>query len=563
MENGDAGYRCDLDVQVASTATGQRKSSKSLRGVRILKRAGGLQVLAAGAKMAIRTPSAEVYFSQIQRGKMTFIKRDATTFTQYNLFNGTPDDLIALRDFALTQGAVSKTTMRIVSPLKTLATTMRAPLSDRTNHVLKTPSPSPAKKLRKRRASSPPRARALASSQPTKRSRVALTSEQQEIIDAVARKENVFFTGRAGTGKSYLLRQLQKRLPQEGLYSTATTGIAAYHIHGMTLHHFAGLSATLPSTKLADVVASKQFVSTACRWRAAQILIVDEISMLDGDLFELLEGVARKIRKSQAFFGGIQLILSGDFYQLPPVTTDKQAIFCFEAPSWDTGIKATFSLNQVFRQKDPEFITILNAIREGTHTQVDLIAALPSRSFSIAQEMLTKLNERVEPAAQINPTQDANDDDDAIHIFTHNADVLQVLHFNTRYLFGCPVPTRVVLKKNAKVMLTKTISVANGLVNGSRGVILGFTPGAMLPFVRFTNGISQVIPLEEFGVTANDSVIASRQQVIPLTLAYGISIHKSQGLTFDRAILHLGKVFEYGQAYVALSRISSLQGTRF
>ncbi|OQR97688.1 ATP-dependent DNA helicase PIF1-like [Achlya hypogyna] len=533
------GFRCDIEIQVACARTGQRRSSKAFRNVAVLKRMGGLQVYATGYKTAIRAPSTEVYSSQVQRGKLAFIKRADTTFTQYNLSNGQPDDLIELRDFAIAQGAQSKSIIN-TDRSKKPATPSRAPLVDRSNHLLQTPSPTPTKKLSKKRKAEPsPKVRALHSTQMTKRSRVQLTSEQQEIIESVARKENVFFTGRAGTGKSYLLRQLQKRLPSDGLYSTATTGIAAYHI--------------------------------------PKVLIIDEISMLDGRLFELLEGVARRIRKSKAFFGGIQLILSGDFYQLPPVNDDKQAIFCFEAPSWDDGIKATFSLNQVFRQKDDTFITILNAIREGQHTQ----------------SMLATLNQNVEVSKDLNPTQEAQDD--AIHIFTHNADVLQVRCYELQarelvgqmnqkhlhalsgvaheytakdrgpreYLMGCPVPTRVVLKKHVKVMLTKTISVASGLVNGSRGVILGFTPDGMLPFVRFTNGVSQVVPLEEFSVLANDTVIASRQQVcpmIPLTLAYGISIHKSQGLTFDCAVLHLAKVFEYGQAYVALSRVSSLQG---
>ncbi|OQS02677.1 ATP-dependent DNA helicase PIF1-like [Thraustotheca clavata] len=549
---------CDVEVQVASSSTGQRRSSKVVRRVVLLKRAGGIQVCGPGYKAGIRTPGAEVYFSQIHNGKLTLIKRGLDTLTQYNFHNGQMKQLIKIRDFAFKQGAVSKTPVEMQKQIKSVSTPPRKALSDRTNNLLHTPSPSPLKN-KKRKAASPHKARALHGSNTSKRTSAQFTHEQKEVIEAVAKRENVFFTGRAGTGKSFLLKQLQRRLPKDGLFSTATTGIAAYQIHGMTLHHFAGLTAA-SNFKLQEVIAAIERKKDALlRWQLAKVLIIDEISMLDGRVFDLLEGVARKIRKTTAYFGGIQLILSGDFCQLPPVSEDKQAIFCFEAKCWDDVIKTKFSLTQVFRQKDEEFIEILNAIREGNQTQT----------------MLSKLNKQV---IQVNDDATQAAELDSIHIFTHNIDVLQmnqkhlhalsgVAHEYTAkdrgardYLTGFPVPSRVILKKDAKVMLTKTLSVTNGLVNGSRGIVLGFTPDAKLPIVRFTNGISQVIGLEEFNVMANDTIMASRHQ-IPLTLAYGISIHKSQGLTFDRATLHLSKVFEYGQAYVALSRLSLTKDT--
>ncbi|KAH9068582.1 hypothetical protein Ae201684P_004284 [Aphanomyces euteiches] len=515
--------RCDVEIQVALASTGQNISTKRFPNAVLSKRNGGLQVFGERSKTAIRTRGVELYFSQVHRGKLTFIWRDGTKFTQYNCSNGSPTEMQALRDFALRQGAIAKT-MQVAS---TVQATPRPPLRDHTNTVSNLAEDSPPSK--KRRLSPP------------------------KVIEAVQRNENVFFTGRAGTGKSFLLRRLQRLLSPVGLYCTATTGIAAFHIHGITLHHFAGLR---PNDNLHSVssmlTAIRRHKDALFRWQNARTLVVDEISMLDGRMFEALEAIARALRQSERFFGGIQLILTGDFYQLPPVAEDRQpSSFCFQVDAWKRGITTSISLDQVFRQRDAEFIAILNSIRIGAYSDA----------------MLAKLNARV--AAAPPP--------DAIHIFTHNDDVIEMNKArldalqgkaheyaaidtgNMELLRGSPVPSLIQLKKGAKVMLTKTLSVAAGLVNGARGVVLGFAPETQLPHVRFDHGHSQVISLEVFAVSANQTVMASRQQ-LPLTLAYAISIHKSQGLTFSTAAVHLAKVFEYGQAYVALSRLSSLAG---
>ncbi|KAH9139777.1 hypothetical protein AeRB84_015943 [Aphanomyces euteiches] len=554
--------RCDVEIQVALASTGQNISTKRFPNAVLSKRNGGLQVFGERSKTAIRTRGVELYFSQVHRGKLTFIWRDGTKFTQYNCSNGSPTEMQALRDFALRQGAIAKT-MQVAS---TVQATPRPPLRDHTNTVSNLAEDSPPSKKRRL---SPPKARQLHQQKPVvKRSR-QLTPDQVRVIEAVQRNENVFFTGRAGTGKSFLLRRLQRLLSPVGLYCTATTGIAAFHIHGITLHHFAGLR---PNDNLHSVssmlTAIRRHKDALFRWQNARTLVVDEISMLGtyGRMFEALEAIARALRQSERFFGGIQLILTGDFYQLPPVAEDRQpSSFCFQVDAWKrysplafgsvanicSGITTSISLDQVFRQRDAEFIAILNSIRIGAYSDA----------------MLAKLNARV--AAAPPP--------DAIHIFTHNDDVIEMNKArldalqgkaheyaaidtgNMELLRGSPVPSLIQLKKGAKVMLTKTLSVAAGLVNGARGVVLGFAPETQLPHVRFDHGHSQVISLEVFAVSANQTVMASRQQ-LPLTLAYAISIHKSQGLTFSTAAVHLAKVFEYGQAYVALSRLSSLAG---
>ncbi|CAK4077998.1 unnamed protein product [Aphanomyces euteiches] len=222
--------RCDVEIQVALASTGQNISTKRFPNAVLSKRNGGLQVFGERSKTAIRTRGVELYFSQVHRGKLTFIWYvSASTRCILN-----DDDMQALRDFALRQGAIAKT-MQVAS---TVQATPRPPLRDHTNTVSNLAEDSPPSKKRRL---SPPKARQLHQQKPVvKRSR-QLTPDQVRVIEAVQRNENVFFTGRAGTGKSFLLRRLQRLLSPVGLYCTATTGIAAFHIHGITLHHFAGL----------------------------------------------------------------------------------------------------------------------------------------------------------------------------------------------------------------------------------------------------------------------------------------------------------------------------------
>lgn len=221
----------------------------------------------------------------------------------------------------------------------------------------------------------------------------------------IAAKKSVFFTGSAGTGKSFLLQHILKigRQAKRRVYATATTGIAAYNIGGMTLHHFAGLD-TRPNASRADLLHQIQQKKDALlRWRDVEVLIIDEISMLDGRLFDDLEALARQLRRDMRFFGGIQLVLSGDFFQLPPVSRDRSDVkLCFESAAWRRGVRDIVVLKEVFRQTNQEFIDILNAFRVGQPTD----------------KMVATLNERYSSSAEL--------DWSAIHIFTHNNDVLQV-----------------------------------------------------------------------------------------------------------------------------------------
>lgn len=190
--------------------------------------------------------------------------------------------------------------------------------------------------------------------------RVCLSEEQRKVLSLVAEEnKSVFFTGSAGTGKSVLLREIIKTLrvkskaQPDRVAVTASTGLAACNVGGVTLHSFAGIG--LGKEEIPELVKKiKRNQKAKSRWMRTKILVIDEISMVDGDLFDKLEGVARIIRNNGRPFGGIQLVITGDFFQLPPVPDfGKAAKFSFDAATWSTSIEHTIGLTQVFRQKDP------------------------------------------------------------------------------------------------------------------------------------------------------------------------------------------------------------------
>ena len=202
-----------------------------------------------------------------------------------------------------------------------------------------------------------------------------LSEEQRGILKAVVDEgKSVFFTGSAGTGKSVLMKQIIAKLRDKYVREpdrvavTASTGLAACHIEGTTLHSFSGAGlAKEPAPELVKKI--KRNAKTKSKWQRTKVLIIDEISMVDGDLYDKLEHIARAIRNNGRPFGGIQLVITGDFFQLPPVPDKgKSAKFAFDAATWNTTIEHTILLSHVFRQKDPIFANMLNEIRVGKLT---------------------------------------------------------------------------------------------------------------------------------------------------------------------------------------------------
>ncbi|XP_044157813.1 ATP-dependent DNA helicase PIF1 isoform X2 [Bufo gargarizans] len=386
-----------------------------------------------------------------------------------------------------------------------------------------------------------------------------LSTEQSMVLSTVLSGKNVFFTGNAGTGKSYLLKRIVGALPPKSTYATASTGVAACHIGGTTLHAFAGIGSGKAPLEQCIELAKRPGVRQ--HWISCRHLIIDEISMVEGEFFDKLEAVARAVRGRDEPFGGIQLIICGDFLQLPPVTqASSQTKFCFQSKSWRRCLHLTMELTEVRRQTDKKFISLLQAVRLGRCTE------------EVTRQLLLTGNNKIERDGIL-----------ATRLCTHKDDVDLTNERRLQQLSGevhkydaldsdpmlaktvnaqCPVGDQILLKKGAQVMLTKNLDVARGLVNGARGVVVGFEGTERpLPKVRFLCGVLEVIKPERWVIKAHGGVYLSRQQ-LPLKLAWAISIHKSQGMTLDCVEISLSRVFESGQAYVALSRARSLEGLR-
>ncbi|XP_070234176.1 ATP-dependent DNA helicase PIF1 isoform X3 [Bos mutus] len=228
---------------------------------------------------------------------------------------------------------------------------------------------TPVKRPTEPRAGAKPRTEVTRWPLPVKRLRLPptkpeLSKEQAAVLRAVLKGQSIFFTGSAGTGKSYLLKRILGSLPPTGTVATASTGVAACHIGGTTLHAFAGIGSG--QAPLAQCVALAQRPGVRQGWLNCQRLVIDEISMVEADLFDKLEAVARAVRQQNKPFGGIQLIICGDFLQLPPVTKGSQLPqFCFQAKSWRRCVPVTLELTEVWRQTDKTFISLLQAVRLG------------------------------------------------------------------------------------------------------------------------------------------------------------------------------------------------------
>ncbi|KAF2077397.1 hypothetical protein CYY_001325 [Polysphondylium violaceum] len=405
--------------------------------------------------------------------------------------------------------------------------------------------------------------RGLSIAEVEKQISTSLSPEQRDILQLVLEGNNVFFTGSAGTGKSFLLKEmvriLKLRFPDQ-VFLTASTGVAGCNIGGTTVHSFGsiGLGDKKPKDHIASILSNK---NALMRWRSAKVLIIDEVSMISALLLDKLEEIARGVRGKDERFGGIQIVLSGDFCQLPPVSKtkgDASSLFCFKATCWPELIDYAVQLRKVFRQKDSSFINILNEIRFG----------------KISNDALNRLNKCV--ANQLSVT----DGIVPTILYPHRRSVedenesrLKALAGESRvydaqdtgqpnFLENSQAPASLTLKIGAQVILLKNLDFDLELVNGSRGVVVGWqeTPGQdePLPIVQFAK-TQMAIGREVWRVELGHVVLASRTQ-IPLNLAWALSIHKGQGMSIDKLIIDLGGVFECGQTYVALSRATSLEG---
>ncbi|XP_073050564.1 ATP-dependent DNA helicase pfh1-like [Primulina eburnea] len=413
-----------------------------------------------------------------------------------------------------------------------------------------------------------------------KRSRIKWTDEQKKALDAVCNGQSVFITGSAGTGKTFLLQHIIKRLKKlhgkSKVYVTAPTGVAACALNGQTLHSFAGIG--LGEVDRASLLERVLSDKKACyRWKKAKALLIDEASMVDAILFENLEHVARSIRVEASegdnrSWGGLQLIVSGDFFQLPPILKKKKKVakvFAFEADCWDSSFDLQMELTKVFRQSDALLIKLLQGIRKGEIDDGDLKLLEGCCSGYEPDPSAVRIFPRIEDVERVNKMKMESLDQE-VHVY--KAEDLGEYQW-TRQLKSGIAPDELELCVGARVMLTKNISTWRNLVNGATGTVKEFyavsekqyqlsdmcSHGSLLPVVEFDSGIELVVQPEIWVVLDGDKMVAARRQ-IPLILSWALSIHKCQGMTLEKLDTNLLRVFDFGMVYVALSRVKSLGG---
>lgn len=383
--------------------------------------------------------------------------------------------------------------------------------------------------------------------------------KQNEALDIIKTGANVFLTGPAGSGKTFLLAKYIEYLRENNIAAavTASTGIAATHLGGRTVHSWCGMGIEdeLAPEKI-NALKKKEYLVRSVAF--TKVLIIDEISMLSAKQLDLVDRICKIFKEDMRPFGGMQVIFCGDFFQLPPVSrAEKNTRFVTESHIWNNMELRICYLEEQHRQSDRKFLKLLHDMREGAVTEE-------------THKLLKKrLNKTVR--SKIKPTK----------LYTHNIDVES---YNLRELGKikgeesvyemegegvgnlvenlkkgyCLAPQLLGIKIGALVMFVKN-NFSKGYVNGTLGKVIAFDEDDGYPVVETADGSQIVATPEQWVVEDGREIIASVRQV-PLRLAWAITVHKSQGMSLDAAEMDLSKTFEYGMGYVALSRVRSLAG---
>ncbi|MAQ77232.1 helicase [Candidatus Campbellbacteria bacterium] len=383
---------------------------------------------------------------------------------------------------------------------------------------------------------------------------------QESALNVMKTGKNIFLTGAPGAGKTYVLNQYIDWLKEYGIEVavTAPTGIAASHIGGTTIQSFfgTGIKESLSPWDI-ESLSEKKYLWD--RMKQLQVLVIDEVSMLSPGLFESIDQILKTFKFNHEPFGGVQVILVGDFFQLPPISkNESEKRFVFQSPIWDHLDIQTCYLNTSYRQDDEILLNILNEIRVG----------------NVSEDSMNHFRSRYNKAIE--------GIDSITKLYTHNANVDDI---NARELAAIDGPPhsyeasttgqkkwvekifnnsllipKLELKKGALVFFVKNNYEA-GYINGTLGTVIDFDTFDT-PIVETKEGKRIKAERLEWTYSDNDGKAMATVKQIPLRLAWAITIHKSQGMTLDAAEIDLSQAFEEGQGYVALSRIASLDGLR-
>lgn len=380
---------------------------------------------------------------------------------------------------------------------------------------------------------------------------------QQEALAILESGQSVLLTGAAGTGKTYLINEFIRRAKKrrKSIAVTATTGLAATHLNGTTIHSWAGIGIHDELPRLFFQKVGKQRQGLIAK---ADILIIDEISMLHDYRLDMVEEVARKVRGNDKPFGGLQVVLVGDFFQLPPVNRNdsRAGSFVLSSTTWQEGNFTVCYLEQQYRQSDDDaYAQILNGIRVGVLARSQL-TALQNRIGAIADPFVTRtrlLTTNVD-VDRINQEQLEKLEGD---IYEYTQETTGGKKFIEQLTRSCLAPEVLELKVGAHVMCIKN-SPDKKYANGTLGIVEGFDKTTENPIVKLNNGRTLTIQPETWELIDGDKRRATLSQV-PLRLAWAITVHKSQGMTLDGAHIDLRRAFVEGMGYVALSRVKSMQ----
>ena len=403
-----------------------------------------------------------------------------------------------------------------------------------------------------------------------------LNIQQQTIFEKYLKGENLFITGPGGSGKTFLIKLIvEDAIKKQKPYKVcALTGCAAILLEcgATTLHSFAGIGlANGPVNQVVERVVKNKY--RKANWKNTELLIIDEVSMLSLKLFIILDLIAKRVKqKRDQPFGGMHIIFSGDFYQLPPVGNENDPDsfkFCFETPLWDELFpkKNQIILQTIFRQTDEKYAKILNRLRVGEITKTGIeelqkcvnkkfedndnpTILMPLRKYAdiINNKEYNKLDNTSEHIYEVKSVETI--DKQNTHSIWPDDEKLHELQSLTNSIM---VDKRITLRLGSVVMCV--VNLSSTIYNGSKGIVVGFKDDN--PLVKFNEITMLITPY----VWQSDKIPILGIKQLPLIHAWAITIHKSQGMTLDKVYIDLGNdIFESGQTYVALSRVKTLEG---